>query len=336
MEGEQDMNNNKALTDNFGRIHDYLRLSLTDRCNLRCSYCMPSQPVFLPNKKLLTADEISILSEVFVSLGVSKIRLTGGEPLLRKDFQQIVKHISRHDVSLHITTNGYYLNDHIEILSHYFSSVNISLDTLRKDQFSKITQRNAFERILQNIDLCLHKGLHVKLNVVVIRNVNHNEIIDFVKLTRDYPIEVRFIEFMPFRGNQWKLADTFSHNEIIEAIESKFLIETVENTRNQTAEKYAIKGWAGSIGMISTVSKPFCTECNRIRITAEGKLKNCLFGLKEYNLKPYLNNPAVLKQFILQSLAEKHFSHGGHNPIAKSKHAAISYGQNRSMTAIGG
>lgn len=330
------MINNKVLTDNFGRIHNYLRLSLTDRCNLRCSYCMPAQPVFLPNKKLLTADEISTLSEVFVSLGVSKIRLTGGEPLLRKDFQQIVEHISRHDVSLHLTTNGYYLDEHIEILGNYFSSVNISLDTLRKDQFSKITQQNAFERTLQNIDLCLDKGLPVKLNVVVIRNVNHNEIIDFVKLTRYYPIEVRFIEFMPFRGNQWKLADTFSRNEIIETIENKFPIEAVENTHNQTAEKFAIKEWAGSIGIISTVSKPFCSECNRIRITAEGKLKNCLFGLKEYNLKPYLNDPAVLKQFILQSLTEKHFSHGGHTPMARSQQAATSYSQNRSMTAIGG
>lgn len=218
MEREQEMNSEKYLTDGFGRKHDYLRLSLTDRCNLRCSYCMPSQPVFLPNKKLLTTDEISVLTATFVSLGIGKIRLTGGEPLLRKDFDQITERISQLNVSLHLTTNGYFLNDHIDTLSHHFSSINISLDTLQKDQFSQITHRKAFERTLRNIELCLGKELIIKLNVVVIRNINHKEIVDFVKLTREYPIEVRFIEFMPFRGNRWKLADTFSQNEIIETI----------------------------------------------------------------------------------------------------------------------
>lgn len=335
MERKQEINSENFLTDSFGRRHDYLRLSLTDRCNLRCSYCMPYQPVFLPNRKLLTSEEISVLSSVFVSLGIRKIRLTGGEPLLRRDFKTIVELISRKNVPLHLTTNGYYLDEHINTLKQHFSSINISLDTLRKDQFSRITHRNAFERILRNIDQCLGKELKIKMNVVVIRNFNHKEIVDFVKLTRDYPIEVRFIEFMPFRGNRWKLADTFSHNEIIETIKTQYQIESLIGNQNQTAEKFAVKGWQGSIGIISTVSKPFCGGCNRIRVTAEGKLKNCLFGLKEYDLRPFLNDPVALKQFILQSLIEKHSSHGGLAPMVQDSKIS-SYSKNRCMTAIGG
>lgn len=335
MEGKQKMNNKGILTDSYGRSHDYLRLSLTDQCNLRCSYCMPSQPAFLPDKKLLTPDEISVLISAFVSLGIGKIRLTGGEPLIRKDFKKIVEIISKYNVSLHLTTNGYYLNEHIDTISKYFSSVNISLDTLKKDIFSRITHRNAFERILQNIDQCLNKGLKIKVNIVVIRNVNHKEIIDFVNLTRDYPIEVRFIEFMPFRGNQWKLDDTISHNEILETIQLKYPLLPIQDHHNQTAEKYRIKDWKGSIGIISTVSKPFCSYCNRIRVTAEGKLKNCLFGFEEFDLKPYLNDFSTLKQYIIKSLDKKHFSHGGLEPMAKTTDASL-YRTNRSMTAIGG
>jgi GTP 3',8-cyclase len=296
---------------------------------------MPSQPFFLPNKKLLTADEISVLVSTFVSLGIRKIRLTGGEPLLRKDFKTIVELISLNNIALHLTTNGYYLNEHIETLSRHISSINISLDTLKKNKFSQITHRNAFERTLRNIDLCLENGLQVKLNVVIIRNTNHEEIIDFVNLTRNYPVEVRFIEFMPFQGNQWKLTDTFSHDEILETIKTQYEIQPLPGNQNLTAKKFAVKGWPGSIGIISTVSKPFCSNCNRIRVTADGKLKTCLFGLKEYDLKSYLNDSNALKQFIIQSLSEKQFSYGGLSPMTKNTHTSL-YNKNRSMTAIGG
>lgn len=323
------------LTDRFGRVHDYLRLSLTDRCNLRCSYCMPAHPVFLPTKNLLTAPEISDLVTAFVSLGIKKIRLTGGEPLIRRDFDQIVKLISQHNVSLHLTTNGFYLDEHIDLVKKHFSSVNISLDTLRKDKFQQITQRNALEKTLQNIDLCLQKGIKTKLNVVIMRDVNHAEINSFVNLTRDHPLEIRFIEFMPFKGNQWQLHNTLTRDEIIRLIQSRHKIEILRNQPNQTAERFAVKGWPGSIGLISTVSRPFCESCNRIRLTAEGKVKNCLFGLKEFDLKPLLNNPHKLRQKIVQSLMEKHYSHGGLEPLSQSPQAR-DYTKNRSMTAIGG
>ncbi len=329
------MTGSQSLIDNYGRRHNYLRFSLTDRCNLRCSYCMPSHPVFMPNKKLMTAKEISILTSVFVSLGINKIRLTGGEPLLRKDFDSIVEMISYNNVSLHLTTNAYFLDKHINTLHKHFSSINISLDSLRKERFIEITQRNALEKTLRNIDLCLKEELKIKLNVVVRRNVNHDEIADFVLLTRDYPVEVRFIEFMPFQGNQWKLEDTYPHEEIIKTLQRLYPIESIQKDPDQTAEKYKVKDWQGHIGIISTVSKPFCENCNRIRVTSEGKLKTCLFGLKEYDLKPYLNDAVSLKQFISQSLHEKHYSYGGHTPLAEDN-VPLSYYKNRSMTAIGG
>lgn len=329
------MNGNCMLTDNFGRKYNYLRLSLTDRCNLRCSYCMPSQPVFMPDKNILDGEEIDKLTSTFVALGIRKVRLTGGEPLIRKDFDSIVKKISRYNASLHLTTNGYYLDKHILILKKYFSSINISLDTLQKDKFIYITQRNALEQILRNIDLCLQKEIPVKLNVVVKRNFNHDELGEFMLLTRDFPVEVRFIEFMPFRGNQWKLEDTFSHQEIILSLKEKFPIEAIQKNQNETAEKYRVKDWPGQIGIISTVSKPFCESCNRLRITAEGKLKNCLFGLKEYDLRPYLNNQESLEKNILESLGEKHLAHGGLDPLTQNSETS-GYDQNRCMTSIGG
>jgi cyclic pyranopterin phosphate synthase len=335
VEGEQNIMNNDTLTDRFGRKHDYLRLSLTDRCNLRCSYCMPARPVYMQYENLLSADQISLLTSSFVSLGIRKIRLTGGEPLLRGDFETIVERIFQQEATLHLTTNGYYLDKYLDTLETYFSSINISLDTLDKKQFSQITQRNAFEHIFQNIELCISKGVKIKLNVVVIRHVNHHEILDFIDLTRNFPLEVRFIEFMPFRGNQWSLENTFTHREILEVAESRHTIDSLYATAHETAQKYRVKGWSGSFGIISTISKPFCSDCNRIRITADGKLKTCLFGLKEYDLKPYLNNPEILKQQIRESLLEKHSAHGGLTPMAMDSENVF-YNKNRCMTSIGG
>ncbi|MBA7517084.1 GTP 3',8-cyclase 1 [subsurface metagenome] len=334
---EKEQRNNKLIKvkDSFGRIHNYLRLSLTDRCNLRCSYCMPAKPEFMPGENLLNANEIEKLVSLFVELGINKIRLTGGEPLIRKDFREIAEKISQFNASLHLTTNGFYLDDHIEHIAKYFSSVNISLDTLKPGRFLKISQKEDFSRIHKNIDLALSKGIRTKLNVVVIREMNHDEIIDFIKLTLINPIEVRFIEFMPFKGNHWNIAHTYTSREMLLDIKKNYEIVFLGRGSQETSERFRVVDSAGSFGFISTVSHPFCSQCNRIRITADGKLKNCLFGREEYDLFPLLGNSSQLKRTIYNAFSAKHFARGTSSSIS---HSCLkdSYSHNRCMTAIGG
>jgi cyclic pyranopterin phosphate synthase len=335
MEDQQEIKTGNILTDKFGRSHSYLRLSLTDRCNLRCSYCMPAYPVFLPHKNLLTSGEIYTIASTFKKLGVTRIRLTGGEPLVRPEFDNIASRISSLQLPLHLTTNGYYVDEHIEILAAHFKSVNISLDTLKKERFEAMTSRKGFERTLQNIELVLKNKIPLKINVVVINGVNDDELPDFIKLTLKYPLEVRFIEFMPFRGNQWNTEKTFSRANILQRIESIYRIESYGQLPMQTTEDFRVKDAPGSFGIISTVSKPFCEHCNRLRITAEGKLKNCLFGLDEFNLKPYLNHEEDLLLAIETAVKAKHASYGGLDPMFDGK-ATAQYSLNRTMTSIGG
>lgn len=335
MEKKQLKKDSYQLVDSFGRKHNYLRLSLTDQCNLRCTYCMPSNPVFMPHKNILSRKEINILSRELVDLGITKIRLTGGEPLFRKDFAEILTDIAQLPVSLHLTTNGYFIDQHIHLLKENIQSVNVSLDTLRKDRFQQITQRNAFERTLKNIDLMLEAGIKTKLNVVVVRNVNEDEISEFIALTEKNPIEVRFIEFMPFSGNRWKLAQTFSQKEILEVIRQKHIILPIEKEENQTAQRFRVEGNKGSFGIISTVSHPFCGDCNRLRITADGKIKNCLFSAGETELRSLIDKPDELRKCISDILSRKHFAHGGKAPMNQAEYDPA-YSNNRSMTAIGG
>lgn len=324
------------LSDRFGRIHDYLRISLTDQCNLRCSYCMPVNPVFMKKDKLLPAEEIERLVRVFVKLGIKKIRLTGGEPLFRKDFDDILQRLAKLRIPITLTTNGYYLNEHIDLIEENIHLVNISLDTLHPERFRLITQRNAFERTLENIDLALSRNLRIKINVVVVKNINDDEIPDFIRLTLQYPIEVRFIEFMPFKGNQWQLAQTFTRNEILDRIRNSFSINPLINDRHQTSENFRVADAPGTFGIISTVTKPFCEGCNRIRVTADGKLKNCLFGLDEFDLRPFLNDPNTLEQVIRNAILQKHERFGGHPPMNITPAGNYTYAENRTMTAIGG
>ncbi len=335
MENYQGINKFKRIKDSFDRVHNYLRLSLTDRCNLRCSYCMPSIPEFVSHKKLLSADELETLVSVFNDMGVSKIRLTGGEPLVRKDFQEIVERIVQFKASLHITTNGYYIDRYIDLISKNFTSINISLDTLSPEKFKLISQKNLFNQIWNNIDLALTKNIPTKLNVVVVKDSNHDEINDFAELTLKYPLDIRFIEYMPFKGNDWKISQTYTSQEMLRDIQQKHKIEFLGRSSNQTAERYKLKDSKGSIGFISTVSHPFCKQCNRIRVTADGKLKNCLFGSDEYDLIPFLERPHLLKNEILRAFSLKHFAHGGKHSL---NGACLENKQsdNRCMTAIGG
>ncbi len=267
------------LTDKFDRIHDYLRISLTDKCNLRCSYC---NPVDLPKGYFtglprMTAEEIDQIVSVFVKEGVKKIRLTGGEPLVRKDAQEIIERISKYPVKLAISTNGVLIDKYIDIFHRAgIRSVNVSLDSLKREKFFAITKRDEFNRILNNIYLLLRHDFHVKINVVVMKGMNDNELNDFVTWTKDFPLHVRFIEFMPFAGNEWSREKVFAYHQMLDQISTQYEFMKLHDSKHDTDKKYSVPGHQGSFAVISTMSQPFCGGCNRMRLTTDGKMKNCL------------------------------------------------------------
>ena len=200
------------IIDSYKRVHNYLRISLTDNCNLRCFYCMPEEDYeFTPHAQLMQVNEIETLAKIFVAEGVNKIRLTGGEPLVRKDAAQIIRSLSKLPVNLTMTTNGTRLHEFIEVLEEAnIRSLNISLDTLQPDKFQLVTRRDQFKRVYDNIQLLIRKNFHVKVNMVDMKGFNENEILDFVEWTRNEPVHVRFIEFMPFSGNRWTSNKVFT------------------------------------------------------------------------------------------------------------------------------
>lgn len=329
------------LTDSFGRNHTYLRISLTEKCNLRCTYCMPAEGVKLsPKEHIMTAEEIEQLAVLFCQLGVTKIRLTGGEPLVRKDFADIVKRLAKLPVELAITTNAILLHDYLPLLiENKVHKINISLDTLKKDRFERITLRQQFEKTLQNIELALqYPELNIKLNVVLVKNINSDEIIDFIQLTKDKKLTIQFIEFMPFQGNQWDKSKCVTMAEILTMAEQAFgrhEITPVAGEANDTAKYYFVNGFKGKFGIISTVTNPFCDSCNRIRLTANGKIKNCLFSNQETDLLFALRNGQEVKPLILNSILQKKKQLGDIQAFDSQKTSFIA-DQNRSMILIGG
>jgi cyclic pyranopterin phosphate synthase len=298
---------------------------------------MPNEDIrFMPSANLMQAAEIDLLAREFVNHGVKKIRLTGGEPLVRKDAKHIIELLSKYPIELTLTTNGFRLHEFIDVFKTAgVKSVNISLDTLDKDKFKQITQRDAFERVMQNIDLMLKNNFHVKVNAVVMRGFNDNEITDFVAWTKNPPLHIRFIEFMPFTGNKWEDEKVFSFKEIIETVEQKFSIIKLKDDVNATAKKYNVPGHVGTFAIISTMSAPFCSTCNRMRLTADGKMKNCLFSKGEVDLLGALRKGENLKSLIKQCLFEKSEALGGQFTEAY-KSIDASKLENRSMINIGG
>jgi GTP 3',8-cyclase len=325
------------ITDKYNRIHNYLRISMTDNCNLRCFYCMPEEDyAFTPASRLMQADEIESLAKIFVNAGVNKIRLTGGEPLVRKDAADIIHSLSKLPVALTITTNGTRLDDFLEVFKKAnIHSLNISLDTLQKDKFQLLTRRDQFEKVASNIQLFLKNDFHVKVNVVVMKGLNEKEINDFVAWTKDEPVHVRFIEFMPFSGNKWTSNKVFTWKEIIEVIEQKYTVVRLEDAKNDTAKKYMVPGHKGSFAIISTMSAPFCEGCNRMRLTADGKLKNCLFSKSETDLLTPFRNDEEILPLIHQSILSKAKMLGGQF-TEDFKHIHAEEIANRSMITIGG
>ena len=333
-------NKSQLLQDDFGRFHNYLRISLTEHCNLRCTYCMPEEGILLtPKTHLMTADEILTIAQTFVDLGVTKIRLTGGEPLVRKDAKDIMLRLGKLGVHLTLTTNGILVPGFIATFHKAgIKTINISIDSLVKEKFNQITRRSYFETVFENIELLLTEGFMVKLNVVLIKDFNDNEIVDFVTLTKHKNIQIRFIEFMPFSGNQWDKSKLVSYSEILEMLKSNFEhheIERLTDAPNDTAKNYKIKSYQGGFAIISSVTNPFCSTCSRIRLTADGKLKNCLFSNSETSLLETLRSGQSILPLIKQNLLTKKAVRAGMDDDLKFQNPEL-FSQNRSMIAIGG
>ncbi|KAK9300271.1 hypothetical protein QLX08_007030 [Tetragonisca angustula] len=329
--------NNDILTDSFGRRHTYLRISITERCNLRCLYCMPAEGVKLTkNDGILRADEIIKIAELFVNEGVTKIRLTGGEPTVRKEIVDIIAGLKQLSnlKQVAITTNGLTLTRQLPLLQRAgLDAINISLDTLRENRFEQFTRRKGWSRVMAAIDLAVQLGYNpVKINCVVMKNFNDDEIIDFVNLTRDRPIDVRFIEYMPFQGNEWNENKMVSFKIMKELIRDTYPdLQRLPNKYNDTSKAYFIPGFTGQVGFITSMSDHFCSSCNRLRITADGHLKVCLFeGKGEVSLRDALRSGAptdILRQMIREAVWLKKKQHAGMLNLSRM--------ENRPMILIG-
>jgi molybdenum cofactor biosynthesis protein A len=326
------------LIDNHGRPLNYLRLAVTDRCNLRCFYCMPEEGIhYLPKKELLTFEEIDRIVSVLAGMGISKVRLTGGEPFVRTDLMQMIRRLARIPGidELHITTNGLLTGPHIpELKSLGIKSVNLSLDTLNAERFKMITRRDEFHKTMATLEQLLASGIKVKVNAVVMEEKNIEDIIPMVELTRAQPLEVRFIEEMPFNGEgaHYKKLH-WTHKKILSHISAHFPeITKLESPFGSTAEKYQVAGFQGTLGVIAAFSRTFCGSCNRIRITAQGLLKTCLYDDGVLNIRDLMRRGSSDDELRTQLMkAFKSREPDGHAAEQKRSHAV-----NESMSTIGG
>ncbi|EIM92320.1 molybdenum cofactor biosynthesis prote [Stereum hirsutum FP-91666 SS1] len=312
----------QPLVDTFGRRHNYLRISLTERCNLRCQYCMPEEGIELsPKASILSDDEVIRLATLFVKSGVTKIRLTGGEPTIRKGIVNLVARLNalrEHGLSsIGMTSNGLILHRHLDdLVKNGMTHLNLSLDTLDPFKFEIMTRRMGHEAVLRSLRQALANPLlQVKLNIVVMKDVNDAEVLQFVEMTKDQPLSVRFIEFMPFTGNKWNKDKMLPSAELESRIRTFHpgLVKASDEL-NDTARSYTIPGYRGSLGFISSMSDHFCSSCNRLRLTADGQVKVCLFDPKEISLRDQMRSGAddtVLLKTIRHALYGK-----------KEKHAA--------------
>ncbi len=329
----------KALRDGRGRAVSYLRLSVTDRCNLACMYCRPKESfTFIGHDKILRYEEMLDLVGLARDMGITKLRLTGGEPFARRDFMSFVASIRERypEMDLRITTNATMLAGRPAMLAKLgVSAVNISLDSLDRATFARITGHDRLSAVLQGIDECLEAGIRVKLNAVALRGINTAEIPAFVAMAEKSPIDVRFIEFMPVGdGNLWRPENYISAQDVVSLASRAAALEPDGSDRatGGPARMYRIVGGVGRFGVISPLSEHFCDTCNRLRITADGKLRTCLFSTKEYRLRSMLRNPALglaaVRRVIALALRTKPLGYEVLNPAAA--------GKTRGMSAIGG
>ncbi len=327
------------LTDRHSRIHRSLRISIVDKCDLRCTYCMPEDQHFLKREELMSRTEIATIARLFVErYGITKIRLTGGEPLVRPDVVDLVRDMAALPVKLGLTTNALSLHKNLDgLIDAGLKSVNISLDTFDAERFRKITRRDGFDTVHANILLALQKGLRVKVNMVVMRGINDDELLRFVELTRHQDIHVRFIEFMPFAGNGWGRERVYTYAEMLGHIGSVHSFEKLNDDPHSTAKAYRVSDWPGTFAVISTVTEPFCGNCDRLRITAEGKMRNCLFSREETDLLSALRSGEDIAPLIEANVLAKHAMLGGLPPFKPESQEEVLHDlSERPMVSIGG
>lgn len=321
------------LTDTFDRQHDYLRISVAERCNLRCLYCMPEEGVALsPDRQLLTTPEIIMLSSLFVSQGVTKIRLTGGEPTVRRDILPLMHELGalrKHGLKeICITSNGISLHRKLDsMIEAGLTGVNLSLDTLDPWRFQIMTRRKGLEAVQKSISRILEAnrmgaGIKLKINCVIMRGVNDEEIPSFVEMTRDHDIECRFIEYMPFEGNKWNKRKMLGYSEMLDVIKQKYpTLQKAQDHKNDTSKSWHVPGFAGRVGFITSMTENFCGTCNRLRITSDGNLKVCLFGNVEVSVRDVLresNNNEPIDEEAYQALKQIEWEHGNGIPAPKN------------------
>jgi GTP 3',8-cyclase len=308
----------KPLLDTFGRVHNNLRISVTDRCNLRCTYCMPEEVTFLDRKELLSFEEIAHFVRVAVPLGIDKIRLTGGEPLMRRDIHKLVRMLEEipgvRDLGL--TTNGLLLSGQAQSLFDAgMRRLNVSLDTLDPGRFRELTRRDGVEQVVDGLLAAKAAGFKpIKVNAVTIRGMIEHDAVSLARFCREYGFEMRFIEYMPIGADHWEREKVFFAHELLELLEREIapLIPADDYDPRSPAMDFVYADGGGRVGMIASVSRPFCRSCNRVRLTAEGKLRNCLFALDEVDVKPYLrdcSDDQSLAEAIRKNVWEKWEGH---------------------------
>lgn len=328
------------LKDRLGRIHNYLRISLTDKCNLRCTYCMPQEnPQFAPQAHLMNATEVLQIAEKFVEAGVDKIRLTGGEPLVRKDIDVILRGLSQMPVQLTMTTNAVLLDKYFDVLDAAgCTHLNISLDTLDRQRFQEMTGRDNFDRVLNNILEAKRRNFNIKINTVLMKDVNTDEVLDLIQFFTPKDIPVRFIEFMPFKDNQWDRSKMLSQEEVLDIVYEVYAKSDVKKIAvgaHATAREFKLPDASATFGIISSVTNPFCDTCNRLRLTADGKLKNCLFSNAEVDLLTLHREGKDFTALVNQVVQRKAAVRAGMKSPALFENKST-HQHNRSMVRIGG
>jgi GTP 3',8-cyclase len=314
----------KPLIDGHGRPIGDVRISVTDRCNFRCQYCMPAEGLpWLDRSALLTYEEIERLVRLLSAMGVHDVRLTGGEPLVRKELWRLVERLAAiedvHDLSL--TTNGYLLTKQVDDLVRAgLRRINVSLDALAPDRFFQLTRRDSLAQVLEGLEAAQrHPQLRpIKINVVALKDFTEDEVLRFAEFARQNPYEVRFIEFMPLDADRaWTRDKVLPNAEIVAMIDAVYPLEAVGRERHGTARRYRFADGNGEMGFISPVSEPFCGDCNRIRLTAEGELRTCLFSMTETDLREPLRSGATdaeLETIIRDAVWRKELKHHVNDP----------------------
>jgi len=324
------------LQDSFGRRHNNLRVSVTDRCNLRCTYCMPEEVTFRDKSELLTFEEITAFARVAASLGINKIRLTGGEPLMRKELHKLVRMLAAvpgiNDIGL--TTNGILLEQHAqELFDAGLRRLNVSLDTLDSARFRTLTRRDGLEKVLAGLETAKRVGFRpIKVNAVAIRGFAEWDVVPLARYARANGFELRFIEYMPIGADVWERDKVFFAHEILELIRKEVdEIVPANHEPSAPAQDYTYRD-GGIVGVIASVSQPFCHHCNRLRLTADGKLRNCLFALDETDVRVLLRTHRIDEDAIANALRQNVWAKGEGHEI----NAATFVKPDRTMHAIGG